>query len=62
MAAFCFRFGRTRLWPALKSAGFWLYAHPSLDRFMREFAALVSSRVGAEIKKLGIEFIRHQDL
>jgi hopanoid biosynthesis associated protein HpnK len=39
-----------------------LYAHPSLDKFQHEFAALVSPRVRAQIKKLGIELICYRDL
>jgi hopanoid biosynthesis associated protein HpnK len=39
-----------------------LYAHPSLDKFQHEFAALVSPRVREQIKKLGIKLIRYQDL
>jgi hopanoid biosynthesis associated protein HpnK len=39
-----------------------LYSHPSLDQFPHEFAALFSPEVRAQIKKLGIELIRYQDL
>jgi chitin disaccharide deacetylase len=39
-----------------------LYAHPSLDRFQHEFAALISPRVRETVQKLGIELIRYQDL
>ena len=39
-----------------------LYSHPSLDEFKHEFDALVSPRVKEQIKKLGIELIRYQDL
>jgi hopanoid biosynthesis associated protein HpnK len=39
-----------------------LYSHPSLDKFKHEFDALVSPRVKEQIKKLGIELIRYQDL
>ena len=39
-----------------------LYSHPSLDKFKHEFDALVSPRVREQIKKLGIELIRYQDL
>jgi hopanoid biosynthesis associated protein HpnK len=39
-----------------------LYSHPSLDHFKEEFEALVSPRVRQQIKDLGIELIRYQDL
>jgi len=39
-----------------------LYSHPSLDKFKHEFEALVSPRVKARMKELGIELIRYQDL
>ena len=39
-----------------------LYSHPSLDEFKHELDALVSSRVRARVKELGIELIRYQDL
>jgi hopanoid biosynthesis associated protein HpnK len=39
-----------------------LYSHPSLDVFKHEFDALISPRVKEQIKKLGIELIRCQDL
>jgi hopanoid biosynthesis associated protein HpnK len=39
-----------------------LYSHPSLDEFKHEFDALISPRVKEQIKKLGIELIRYQDL
>jgi len=39
-----------------------LYSHPSLGEFKHEFDALISPRVKEQIKKLGIELIRYQDL
>jgi len=39
-----------------------LYSHPSLDEFRNEFDALISPRVKQQIKSLGIELIRYQDL
>jgi chitin disaccharide deacetylase len=39
-----------------------LYSHPSLDQFKHEYDALVSPKVGAAVKALGIELIRYQDL
>jgi hopanoid biosynthesis associated protein HpnK len=39
-----------------------LFSHPSLDQFKNEFDALVSPRVIEQIKRLGIQLIRHQDL
>ena len=39
-----------------------LYSHPSLDEFKHEFDGLVSVRVIEQVKKLGIELIRYQDL
>jgi hopanoid biosynthesis associated protein HpnK len=39
-----------------------LYSHPSLDDFRNEFEALISPRVRGEVKAMGIELIRYQDL
>ena len=39
-----------------------LYSHPSLDEFKNEFEALVNPRVRQQIKNLGIDLIRYQDL
>jgi hopanoid biosynthesis associated protein HpnK len=39
-----------------------LYSHPSLDEFRHEFDALISPRVRHQVKALGIELIRYQDL
>ena len=39
-----------------------LYSHPSLDDFRDEFDALISPRVRLQVKSLGIELIRYQDL
>ncbi len=39
-----------------------LYSHPSLDEFKSEFDALVSPRVTQQVRALGIELIRYQDL
>ena len=51
-----------KLLPELPLGNSELYSHPSLDKFKHEFDALVSPRVKEEIKKLGIELIRYQDL
>ena len=51
-----------KLLPELPPGDSELYSHPSLDEFKHEFDALVSPRVKEQIKKLGIELIRHQDL
>jgi chitin disaccharide deacetylase len=39
-----------------------LYSHPSLDKAMGEFDALVSPRVKARVAAGGIQLIRYQDL
>jgi hopanoid biosynthesis associated protein HpnK len=52
----------SRLLPQLPAGDSELYSHPSLDEFKNEFDALVSPRVRQQIKKLGIELIRYQDL
>jgi hopanoid biosynthesis associated protein HpnK len=39
-----------------------LYSHPSLDDFKEEFEALISPRVCEQVRALGIELIRYQDL
>jgi hopanoid biosynthesis associated protein HpnK len=51
-----------KLLPELPPGNSELYSHPSLDEFKHEFDALVSPRVKEQIKKLGIELIRYQDL
>lgn len=51
-----------KLLPELPPGDSELYSHPSLDKFKHEFDALVSPRVREEIKKLGVELIRYQDL
>ena len=51
-----------KLLPELPAGDSELYSHPSLDEFKHEFDALVSPRVKEQIKKLGIELIRYQDL
>jgi hopanoid biosynthesis associated protein HpnK len=51
-----------KLLPELPPGDSELYSHPSLDEFKHEFDALVSPRVKEQIKKLGIEPIRYQDL
>ena len=51
-----------QLLPELPHGDSELYSHPSLDKFRHEFDALISPRVKAEIKNLGIELIRYQDL
>jgi len=52
----------TALLPHLPPGDSELYSHPSLDEFKNEFEALISSRVRAQIEKLGIKLIRYQDL
>lgn len=51
-----------KLLPHLPSGDSELYSHPSLDKFKHEFDALVSPRVKALVKELGIQLIRYQDL
>jgi hopanoid biosynthesis associated protein HpnK len=51
-----------KLLPELPPGDSELYSHPSLDEFKNEFDALVSPRVKEQIKKIGIELIRYQDL
>ncbi len=51
-----------KLLPELPPGDSELYSHPSLDEFKHEFDALVSPRVQDQIKRLGIELIRYQDL
>jgi hypothetical protein len=52
----------SRLLPRLPTGDSELYSHPSLDNFKHEFEALISPRVKEQVKKLGIELIRYQDL
>jgi hopanoid biosynthesis associated protein HpnK len=51
-----------KLLPELPPGDSELYSHPSLGEFKHEFDVLVSPRVKEQIKKLGIELIRYQDL
>lgn len=51
-----------KLLPDLPPGDSELYSHPSLDKFKHEFDALVSPRVKARVRELGIELIRYQDL
>jgi hopanoid biosynthesis associated protein HpnK len=51
-----------KLLPVLPAGESELYSHPSLDNFKHEFDALISPRVKEQVKKLGIELIRYQDL
>ena len=51
-----------KLLPELPAGDSELYAHPSLDKFQHEFAALISPRVRALVSRLGIRLIRYQDL
>lgn len=39
-----------------------LYSHPSLDESRHEFEALISPQVKQQVKELGIQMIRYQDL
>jgi len=52
----------TRLLPQLPAGDSELYSHPSLDESKNEFDALISPRVRDQVKQLGIELIRYQDL
>jgi chitin disaccharide deacetylase len=51
-----------KLLPELPPGDSELYSHPSLDKFKHEFDALISPRVKARVKELGVELIRYQDL
>ena len=51
-----------KLLPELPAGDSELYSHPSLDKFMPEFNALISPRVRELVSKLGIQLIRYQDL
>lgn len=51
-----------KLLPHLPPGDSELCSHPSLDKFKHEFGALVSLRVKARVKQLGIQLIRYQDL
>jgi hopanoid biosynthesis associated protein HpnK len=51
-----------KLLPELPEGNSELYAHPSMDRFRHEFEALTSQRVKDEIRELGIQLVRYQDL
>jgi hopanoid biosynthesis associated protein HpnK len=52
----------SRLLPALPPGDSELYSHPSLDEFKNEFDALISPRVREQVRSLGIQLIRYQDL
>jgi len=52
----------SKLLPVLPAGDSELYSHPSLNEFKNEFDALISPRVKEQVKKLGIELIRYQDL
>jgi len=39
-----------------------LYSHPSLDKFKHEYDALVSPAIKEQVRALGIQLIRYQDL
>lgn len=51
-----------KLLPKLPPGDSELYSHPSLNDFKHEFDALISARVKGQVKDLGIELIRYQDL
>lgn len=51
-----------RLLPRLPEGESELYSHPSLEESRHEFDALVSPRVRQQVKGLGVELIRYQDL
>src|SRR5439155_12178046 len=48
-----------RLLPLLPPGDSELYSHPCVDEFRHELDALISPRVRARIKQLGIELIRY---
>ena len=52
----------SRLLPHLPAGDSELYCHPSLDESKHEFDALISPRVRDQIRQLGIQLIRYQDL
>lgn len=52
----------SKLLPRLPAGDSELYSHPSLDNFKHEFDALISPRVKEQVKKLGVQLIRYQDL
>ena len=51
-----------RLLPLLPPGDAELYAHPSLDHFRHELAALISPRVKSLVHELGFQLVRYQDL
>ena len=51
-----------KLLPELPAGDSELYSHPSLEEFRHELDALISPRVRDEIRRLGVELIRYQDL
>jgi hypothetical protein len=51
-----------RLLPSLPPGDSELYSHPSLHEFKHEFDALISPEIKGQVKQLGIELIRYQDL
>jgi hopanoid biosynthesis associated protein HpnK len=51
-----------KLLPRLPAGDSELYSHPSLDNFKHEFDALISPRVKEQVKKLGVQLARYQDL
>jgi hopanoid biosynthesis associated protein HpnK len=52
----------SKLLPRLPVGDSELYSHPSLDNFKHEFDALISPSVKEQVKTLGIQLIRYQDL
>jgi hopanoid biosynthesis associated protein HpnK len=51
-----------KLLPVLPPGDSELYSHPSLDKFRHELDALTSPAVRAQVRELGIQLIRYQDL
>lgn len=51
-----------KLLPRLPAGDIEIYAHPCVDKFPEEFAALTSPFVRGLTKKLGIQLCRYQDL
>ena len=51
-----------KLLPRLPPGDSELYSHPSLDQFKDEFDALVNPSILDQVRRLGIQLIRYQDL
>lgn len=51
-----------RLLPVLPAGASEIYSHPSLEQGSHELRALISPRIKALVKRLGVQLIRYQDL